>query len=66
MNAIRIARLVYWVCFAFLIMACSGTEIIEKQVDNTHTGNPVSNILIIAITGNEHNRKSFESIQLQL
>jgi len=60
MNALRVSRLVYLVCFAFLILACSGTEIIEKQVDDTHTGKPVSNILIIAITGNEHNRKSFE------
>jgi len=60
MNVIPIARLVYWVCFAFLIMACSGTEIIEKEIVGTHNGNPVSNILVIAITGNEHNRKSFE------
>ncbi|MEN8243788.1 MAG: hypothetical protein ABFS43_02670 [Thermodesulfobacteriota bacterium] len=61
MNAIRVTRLVYLVYIAFLIIACSGTEIIEKQIDDTYTGKPVSNILIIAITGNEHNRKSFEN-----
>jgi len=46
--------------FAFLIIACAGTEVTEKQVDDTYKGKPVSDILVIAVTGNEHNRRSYE------
>jgi len=45
---------------AFLINSCAGTEISQNQVDDTYKGPPVSDILVIAITGNEHNRRSFE------
>ena len=45
---------------AFLIISCAGTELTQKPVDDAYTGKPVSNILIIAITGNEHNRRSYE------
>jgi hypothetical protein len=48
------------VFFAFLMMSCTGTEISETQVDDGYKGAPVSNILVIAITGNEHNRRSYE------
>jgi len=55
---------VKWLCslffFAFLIIACAGTEISQTQVDDAYEGEPVSNILVIAITGNEHNRRTYE------
>ena len=44
----------------FLMMSCTGTEISQTQVDDGYKGAPVSNILVIAITGNEHNRRSYE------
>lgn len=50
----------YLVSFAFLIISCAGTELTQKQVDDAYKGKPVSDILVIAITGNEHNRRSFE------
>ena len=47
--------------FAFLIIACAGgTDLTQKQVDDAYKGKPVSDILVIAITGNDHNRRSFE------
>ena len=48
--------------FALLFFSCSGTgtELKQKQVDDAYKGKPVSDILVIAITGNEHNRRSFE------
>ena len=55
---------VKWLCCllfcAFLIISCAGTELTQKPVDDAYTGKPVSNILIIAITGNEHNRRTYE------
>jgi hypothetical protein len=50
----------YLFSFAFLIISCGGTEITQTQVDEAYKGKPVSDILVIAITGNEHNRRSFE------
>jgi hypothetical protein len=50
----------YLFFFAFLIISCAGTELTQNKVDEAYTGKPVSDILIIAITGNEHNRRSFE------
>lgn len=50
----------YLFSFAFLIISCGGTEITQKKVDEAFKGKPVSDILVIAITGNEHNRRSFE------
>ena len=50
----------YLFSFAFLVISCAGTELTQKQIDEAYTGNPVSDILVIAITGNEHNRRSFE------
>ena len=50
----------YLFSFAFLVISCAGTELTQKQIDEFYTGNPVSDILVIAITGNEHNRRSFE------
>ena len=46
--------------FAFLIISCAGTELTQKQVDDAYNGKPVSDILVIAVTGNEHNRRSYE------
>ena len=50
----------YLVFFAFLIISCAVTDITQEQVDDAYKGGPVSDILVIAITGNEHNRRSFE------
>jgi len=46
--------------FAFLMISCGGTELTQNKVDDVYTGKPVSDILVIAITGNEHNRRTFE------
>lgn len=50
----------YLFSFVFLIVSCAGTDFKETRVDDADKGNPVSNILIIAVTGNEHNRRSYE------
>ena len=50
----------YLFSFAFLIFSCAGTELSQTKVDDAYKGEPVSNTLVIAITGNEHNRRSFE------
>ena len=50
----------YLFSFVFLIVSCAGTELTHKQANEAYKGKPVSNILVIAITGNEHNRRSFE------
>jgi hypothetical protein len=50
----------YLFSFAFLIISCAGTELTQNKVDEAYKGKPVSDILVIAITGNEHNRRSFE------
>ncbi|MDB4265067.1 hypothetical protein N9893_03275 [bacterium] len=44
----------------FLMISCAGTEVSQTRVDDSYKGQPVSNILVIAITGNEHNRRSYE------
>jgi hypothetical protein len=46
-----------------LIISCAGTEteLSQKQVADAYKGPPVSNVLVIAITGNEHNRRSYEN-----
>jgi len=50
----------YLLFFVFLIISCTGTEITQNQIDDAYKGKPVSDILVIAITGNEHNRRVFE------
>ncbi len=50
----------YLFSFVFLIVSCAGTKLTHKQANEAYKGKPVSNILVIAITGNEHNRRSFE------
>jgi hypothetical protein len=50
----------YLFTFVFLIIACAGTELTHKQVNEAYKGKPVSDILVIAITGNEDSRRSFE------
>ena len=46
--------------FAFLIISCAGTDLTQNEVSDTYSGKPVSNIFVIAITGNEHKRSLFE------
>ena len=52
----------YFFSFVFLIISCAGTEteLTHKQVTEAYKGKPVSDILVIAITGNEDSRRSFE------
>jgi hypothetical protein len=52
----------YLFSFAFLIISCAktGTELTQKQVDDAYKGKPASNIFVIALTGIEHTRRSFE------
>ena len=52
----------YLFSFVFLIISCTGTKLTHKQVDEAYKGKPVSDILVIAITGNEDSRRSFERI----
>ncbi len=50
------------ICSIMLVMAsCEKTRVSGTQVSQTYRGQPVSNILIIAVTGNEHNRRLFEN-----
>jgi hypothetical protein len=44
----------------FLIISCAGTELTPTQVNEAYKEKPVSDILVIAITGNEDTRRSFE------
>ena len=46
---------------ALVIFSCGGTTVKTKDVRDTYKGEPVSNILVIAVTGNEHNRRLFEN-----
>jgi len=50
----------YLFSFVFLIISCAGTELTHKQINEVYKGKPVSNILVIGITGNEDSRRSFE------
>ena len=52
----------YLFIFILLIISCTGTrtELKQEKDDVVYKGKPVSDILVIAITGNEHNRRSFE------
>lgn len=62
MNQNSVKWFGYLLFFAFLIVACAqtGTEISQKQIDKEYKGKPVSDILVIAITGIERNRRLFE------
>ena len=60
MKKIPVKWFGYLFYFAFLIISCAGTDVTQKQVDEAYKEKPVSDILVIAITGNEHNRRSFE------
>jgi hypothetical protein len=46
--------------FIFLVAACTGTDLTETRVHDAYKGQTMSNILVIAVTGNEHNRRSYE------
>jgi hypothetical protein len=52
----------YLFSFIFLIISCAGTEteLTQTQANEAYKGKPVSDILVIAITGNEDSRRSFE------
>jgi len=53
--------LCYLFAFMLVMVSCEKTRVSGTQVSNTYTGQPVSNILVIAVTGNEHNRRLFEN-----
>jgi hypothetical protein len=50
----------YLFSFVFLIISCAGTKLTHMQVNEAYKGKPVSDILVIAITGNEDSRRSYE------
>jgi hypothetical protein len=52
-----------WICFIciFFIAACSGTKITRTNVNPEFKGNPVSNILVIAIADKPKVREAFEN-----
>lgn len=57
------SRIIQWgVCavLSVVIFACAGTKLTHTWMDETYQEKPVSNILVIAITYKEGNRKSFE------
>jgi PBP1b-binding outer membrane lipoprotein LpoB len=60
MNENSVKWVGYLLSFALLIISCAGTEVTQKQFDDAYKGKPVSDILVIAVTGNEHNRRSYE------
>ncbi len=47
----------------FLIVSCAGTrtELTQTQAGDAYTGLPLSNFLVIAVTGNEHDRRAYEN-----
>lgn len=53
---------VYTILSGVLIIACSGTSLINTQVDESYRGKPVTNILVIGVTYREKEevRRSFE------
>ncbi len=55
----------YFLCsmmvFMLVMVSCEKTRVSGTQVSGTYTGQPVSNILVIAVTGNEHIRRVFEN-----
>ena len=42
--------------FIFLMVSCAGTDLTQTQVDDAYKGKPVSDILVIAITGSNDKR----------
>jgi len=48
--------------FAALIISCSmsGTQLTDSILSEEYSGGPVSDILVIAVTGNEKSRQQFE------
>lgn len=60
MRQSTIKWFVYAVFSSVLIIACGGTKLTTKQVDESRRGKPVSDILVIAITYKEELRHSFE------
>jgi hypothetical protein len=60
MKENRVKWFGYLFSFVFLIISCAETELTHKQVNEAYKGKPVSDILVIAITGNEDTRRSFE------
>ena len=57
-NSVKYLGCLFFV--VFLMLSCAGTEVSQTKVDDSYKGQPMSNILVIAITGNEHNRRSYE------
>ena len=49
----------YLITLMILLTSCAGTDT-QTQVEVDSKAKPVSNILVLAITGNEHNRRSYE------
>ena len=65
MKISRYKSLSLFFSIALLMFSCTGTgsqtQVLQTHADDAYKGQPVSNILVIAITGNEHNRRSYEN-----
>lgn len=48
--------------FALLIFSCTGIEVSQTRIDESYKGQPLDNILVIAVIGNEHNRRIYEKM----
>lgn len=57
----QLLLLSYLFAFMLVMVSCEKTRVSGTQVSGTYTGQPVSNILVIAVTGNEHKRRVFEN-----
>jgi len=55
-----VQRFVCAVISGLLILACAGTRLIKTEVDEARRGEPVSDILVIAISDKKETRESFE------
>lgn len=56
------SRMILAALLLSLLMACSGTEITQEEVDESFQGKPVSDILVIVVAKDEEVRRFFEGM----
>ena len=62
MKRISILRRSAAISLAIVMISCAGTMLTHKEVNQAFKGKPVSDILVIAITGNEDSRRNYERL----
>lgn len=60
MNKTNRYLMIYLIIAGILISGCAGTTLKDTYVNESLSGKPVSDILVIAVTENERIRRSFE------